>query len=409
MAKITFFSPEFKKMGDPYGDKDSKHTRYLCYVRANDMPRKLFDWMGTNPREQKMTTDVAKKIENSLLENNDFHELNRGIVLSAKTVEWNNKTKQLDVYFDDPEIHGNIDGGHTLNAILNNSKKLNEDRYVFMEIFTGIESPVELAAARNTSVQVDLKSREELERSFDAVKDVIADCSFCDRVEYKMNEGYGKDNKYIDVREVIAIIIMFSNDIYPLKDSLGSLNQLQPKQSYTGKETSLKKFLYHYRGQKGDKNENKEFRDKMLHSMQPIVKGIFELWEQVEISFADESNNAGRRFRGRKYANYVPHDSQKSELENNPYTSCFKLEPMNYTVPKGLMYPIVGAFRALVGIENGKYCWKKDPIAVWNKIGSNLIAIVLDEKAENPDVLGKNTNVWNNLLKEVFIEGIIGG
>ena len=47
-----------------------------------------------------------------------------------------------------------------------------------------------------------------------------------------------------------------------------------------------------------------------------------------------------------------------------------------HIVPKGIMYPIVGAFRAL---------------------------ILTDEKTENPDVLAKNSNLWSNLFKEVYI------
>ena len=74
------------------------------------------------------------------------------------------------------DIHGNIDGGHTLKAIFSaqEEKNLPDDRYVFMEIFVGLSTPVELAAARNTSVQVDLKSREELNKSFEILKEAMS-------------------------------------------------------------------------------------------------------------------------------------------------------------------------------------------------------------------------------------------
>ena len=95
---------------------------------------------------------------------------------------------------DDPEKHGNIDGGHTLRAVFQakNKNSLSDDRYVFFEIFTGIESPVELAAARNTSVQVDLKSIAELEKSFDVIKEAFDNVPFKDRIAYKMNEHYNE-------------------------------------------------------------------------------------------------------------------------------------------------------------------------------------------------------------------------
>ena len=73
--------------------------------------------MATNPREQKMTTNVASKIKDSLKENSNFHELNRGIVLSVKEVSFDNSNGILTIEMEDPEIHGNIDGGHTLRAL----------------------------------------------------------------------------------------------------------------------------------------------------------------------------------------------------------------------------------------------------------------------------------------------------
>lgn len=78
---------------------------------------------------------------------------------------------------------------------------------------------------------------------------------------------------------------------------------------------------------------------------------------------------------------------------------------MSYIVPKGIMYPIVGAFRALIltNEENGEYYWKKNPLEVWQVIGPKLVTILLDEKTENPDVLAKNSNLWSNLFKEVYI------
>ena len=68
------------------------------------------------------------------------------------------------------------------------------------------------------------------------------------------------------------------------------------------------------------------------------------------------------------------------------------------------MYPLVGAFRALVEIDNdGKYHFFKKPIDVWNNIGTNLVNAILDEDKMSPDVLAKNNNLWNNLFQQVYI------
>lgn len=396
MKQIKLRAKEFKKMIDP-NIPDSKHVKYVCYVQANSIPRELEQWMGTNPREQKMTTNVATKIKNSLTENNNFHELNRGIVMSAEKANWDNKTEELILYLDNPEVHGNIDGGHTLRAILDAkySNTLLPDRYVFMEIIVGLDSPVEIAAARNTSIQVDLKSIAELEKSFDVIKKAFKELPFSDRIQYKMNE-YCNDNgiSEIDVREIIAIMIMFSQEIYPYKTAKGVLSEVQPIQCYSGKEASLRKFL---KCNTADVEMQKQNREKMVNHMTPIIPDIFELWEEVETTFASVSGQAGKRYGTRKYSKFHNGDIVGK--------SFFKQKDLSHIVPKGIMYPIVGAFRSLILIdeENGNYCWKKNPIDVWNVIGTKLVSILLEEKTENPDVLAKNSNLWSNLFKEVYI------
>lgn len=400
MVQIKMKATEFKKMMDP-ADESSKHTKYVCYVRADSIPQELDEWMATNPREQKMTTNVAQKIKESLAENNNFHELNRGILVSAEKAKWDNSSGELILTFCDPETHGNIDGGHTLRAILEAKNKniLPSNRYVFMEIIVGLANPVELAAARNTSVQVDLKSIAELENSFDTIKNAFENLPFANRIQYKMNEHYNaNDIVAIDVREVIAIMLMFSQEIYPYKTAQGGLSDVQPIQCYSGKEASLRKFLH---CNSANPEQQKLNRENMVNRITPIVGDIFNLWEEIESNFATVSSNAGKRYGTRKYAKY-----DNGKIVGKSFVKETKLA---YLVPKGIMYPLVGAFRALVQIdsEKGTYYWKKSPSEVWNIIGTKLVTILLDEKTENPDVLAKNSNLWSNLFKEVYIYAYI--
>ncbi|MGI5823360.1 MAG: hypothetical protein ACOX6Z_05390 [Dethiobacteria bacterium] len=60
-----------------------------------------------------------------------------------------------------------------------------------------------------------------------------------------------------------------------------------------------------------------------------------------------------------------------------------------------------------VDSKTGQYYWKNDPIIVWEEIGAKLVAIILDEKVENPDAIAKNGNLWSNLFKEVYIHGYL--
>lgn len=396
MQEIKLIAKAFKKMEDPTGATEG-HTKYVCYVKANSIPQEINDWFVTNPREQKMSTNVARKIIESLRDNSNFHELNRGVLISAQDVKYDNSTKELQIFLEDSTIHGNIDGGHTLRAILQENLKhsISENRYVFFEIFTGITSPVELAAARNTSVQVDLKSIAELEKSFDEIKSAFSELDFAGRIQYKMNEHYNdNDIVPIDIREIIAIIAMFSQTMYPYRTSEGTLSEQQPIQCYSGKEATLRKFL---NMDSKDKDRQKINRDNMIKNMKPIIKDIFALWETVEQEFAATTNSTNRRYGTRKYSRY---DEGKVVGK-----TMFGQNDLQYIIPKGLMYPLIGSFRALVQVDSStnSYYWKKHPIDVWKAIGSKLVSIILDEKTENPDVLAKNSNLWSNLFKEIYI------
>ena len=55
--------------------------------------------------------------------------------------------------------------------------------------------------------------------------------------------------------------------------------------------------------------------------------------------------------------------------------------------------------------NNRLYSWISNPSVIWNNIDANLTSIILDEKAENPDVIAKNSNLWSNSFKEVYING----
>jgi len=184
---------------------------------------------------------------------------------------------------------------------------------------------------------------------------------------------------------------MFSQTIYPFKNVDGTLNDQQPIQCYTGKEATLKRFV----------NIEKLDREKMLNNMRDIIPDIFKIWEYIETNFAELAQKTGKRYTSRKYSKY-----NEKEIVTK---SVFDEKEMYYIVPKGMIYPIVGAFRALIKInpQTNKYEWAKNIDLMIEKMSSRLVGIVLDEKSDNPDVIGKNTNLWSNLFKEIYIEGYL--
>ena len=209
----------FRKLDDPFNDVAKK---YVFYVKICDVPEGIP--MATNPRDQKLTSGVAQAIKESL-ESNDgfFHLKNRGIVLSAKSCTYNNKTKEVTINFTDDMLHGNIDGGHTYKIVCDH-RNAGLDQYVQFEVMTGVEDIIEkLAEARNTSVQVDEKSMAELQQKFDPIKEGLEGMPFFTRIAFKQNQQAfddvtNKRLKMIDAREVVSIINMFNIDKFGLHD-----------------------------------------------------------------------------------------------------------------------------------------------------------------------------------------------
>jgi len=143
----TFPIKALRKMPDPIDD--SKLSRYFAVVNVSDLPSDIP--METNPRKQNLKTQVAKKIAEGLLGHESgqlFHLLNRGLLISADSVSFDNKNNQLTLKLPNKEKHGLVDGGHTYKIILENKQNMAFDQFITIEIMTGIEEDFQQSRAR---------------------------------------------------------------------------------------------------------------------------------------------------------------------------------------------------------------------------------------------------------------------
>lgn len=381
--KITMLCKEnsFRRLDDPF--VNGKSVKYVFYVKVDDVAEGIP--MATNPREQKLTSGVATAIKESL-ESNDgyFHLKNRGIVLSAESVTFNNKTNEVTINFTDNLSHGNIDGGHTYKIICEH-KNDHLNQYVQFEVMTGVEDIIEqLAEARNTSVQVDEKSMAELANKFDPIKEAIEGMPFFNRIAFKQNQVYtdpetGKKQKMIDAREIVAIAGMFNIDKYTDKN--------HPIQAYSSKAKMLEYYL-----------ENPEFYRKYVN----VLPDIYDLYEAIEQEFPDAYNSTGGKYGRKAYSGY----------KNNEVVSKtkFGMHDMYYKVPDGFMYPVVAAFRSLLVLNpaTDKYEWMNsiNPLDVWNRVKVDLsykIMSFASSIGDNPNAVGKDYNIWDLAYMTVLV------
>ena len=381
---FTFPVQSFRKIPNPYlkaeeGDKEANMYIAICDVKQlpKDIP------MGTNPREQNLNTNVAKKIKSSLLDGSslDFYLLNRGILLSAKEVTFNNYSNEMTVVFEDLEVHGNVDGGHTYRTILEQRDKLDlGQQYVKLEVLTGVEGIFQrLAAARNTSVQVQDKSIAELEDRFDIIKTALKEEAYMERVFFKEN-----DEGDIDVADLLSLMMMFNLDRYPDMNAF-------PTIAYSAKKRCIDLYIQ-------DHKQHGETASNPYVKMKNIMPDIFKLYDLIEVnmnSFYRSKNPSGR------------YGATKGVTVPKPGTtiqSKFFLKEMDVQSPNGFIYPILGAFRALLKEENGYYVWKRNPFAILDKVGPDLVESTVSMSrslGNNPQSTGKDVNLWKTLYMTV--------
>lgn len=357
----------FKKV---YGDL------YKAFYR---LPSKLFNFTPLTKYRYFVILILryANAITESLLSNDgQFHLKNRGIILSAKRVRYDNRLQEVTIDFEDESCHGNIDGGHTYKILLENKDKVLE-QYVQFEVMTGVEAMIaDLAEARNTSIAVDAKSMAELREKFDPIKEGLEGLPFFNRISFKQNQitkdtDTKKALKMIDARDIVSIICMFNIDKYNSAE--------HPTKAYSGKQAMLNEYL-----------DDPEHYRKFVN----VIPDLFDLYDAIETEFAVAYNENGRMYGRKSYSGYK---------EGSPVgKSKFCMSDIYYKIPDGLLYPILAAFRVLLeyDITSGKYKWMdgKDPIAVWNKHKVGLTRSVMDlagSLGDKPTVFGKDPSLWN--------------
>lgn len=388
--EIIFKTKSFRKIPNPYylsdevAIKDAEMYYIICDVK--DVPLNIP--MDTNPREQKLTTAVAKKIRKSLTTPgaSNFYLLNRGLLLSAEKVTYNSKNDAVNIMFSDPSVHGDIDGGHTYKIIKECQEELDYgQQYVKIEILTGVEDMFqELASARNTSTQVQDKSIAELYNRFDIIKNAIKNESFKNEVFFEENADGS-----IDVSDILTILNLYNIDRYPDLNDYAII-------SYSAKKQCIDYYIKQHI-EKGETLENPYVK------MTKIMVDIFKLYDQLEKNARDYYAGG---IANRKYGS-VTGVSKRKEGKTSFKTKFYK-NNTDYITPNGFLFPIMGAFRALVTTDsNGYYCWKKNPFEVMNKVGADLMETTVDTSrtlGNNPNATGKNKTLWKNLYMCVAME-----
>lgn len=381
--KFEFDAKCFRVLPHPYTESEMGEvpTIYQAYVEIHDLPSDFP--MDTNPREQNMNTRVAKTITDSILTLDEtFHIKNRGIVLSAKSVSYDQRTKKISIFMDNDFVHGNIDGGHTYKIILNQRENIEADQYVKLEVITGSEDFfTELAAARNTSVQVPETSIAELEQKFEPLKENLPKFVL-DNTAFKENE-----NKRIGIEDVLSLLSCFDLSKYN--------GDIHPLSAYSQKGSAVKEYIKYF-----DEDEKNGTNLNPYIKMGKIIRDILQLYDTIELNYSNYYKKAfaGGKIGAVKGVGYKDGKKFKTMLYN---------KETNYNIPKGFMIPILASFRCLVIERDGEYNWRDDVnvFEYLEKYGSQLVKYTIDRYrtlGNNPNALGKDIGHWSYLYSYMF-------
>jgi hypothetical protein len=365
----------------PYVSPDKAPLkRYYAVVPASEIPQEWSNWLGVNARDYSEKGRVPKAIRSTLIDNPGwFSEYNRGITLVVHDLKWDNKANLLTLQFEDNNYHGVLDGGHTLNAILDTRDNDDEQTsFCNLEIFTGLDKAEipNVVEARNTSKQVASQSLLNLAGSFEPLKEALG--AKADPISWRENE-----EGVFDVREVIGILTALDATSYSANN--------HPITAYSGKEACLKRFRE---------------READYMRLFPIASDALEIWDQIQYQLPNQYNVKGPE----------PGTSGKfgrlsgvKTLKGKPKSLPFIGKTTQYDIPSGYIYPILSSFRAMLEEEKGKWKWGKgiDPVQlVKDGIAADIFISSVRESINNyrnPNRTGKDTQAWTSAYQAARI------
>ncbi|MBI2642448.1 MAG: AIPR family protein [Candidatus Wildermuthbacteria bacterium] len=390
---IKFPVYSFRKQPTPADEKGK--GKYHIVINVADVPAELNEWRALNIRDPKEQIRVPKEIRDSLRDKpSEFYFKNRGLLVIADEIIFDNKSNMVELRFSDPLMNGLADGGHTYRVIRNHIEDLPEDErkeieaYVSMECLEGFktrEEVVPIIEARNNSTPIQEQSTLELLGSFAKIKDVLKGKSYAPRVFYKQyEESLGDTPKDIDVKEILSYLICF--------DTEGFDEKTHPIKAYSSRAAVVDYF-----------KENKDRLEKYI----PLLPEILVLRDRIYLRLPKVYNKNKKGEDGEKGGKFGKLKGV-DKVERGPKEELiFVGEESDFRIPSGFIYPILASFRNLISVEQGKCTWKDDPFKLLDDLEEDLITVVGEQalSLKNPNALGKDAATWR--LCYAIVENVV--
>jgi len=383
MPTLTAKCAWFARLPNPLEARGIKN--YYAIVDVDSIFN-LAGWRDINVRDPKDSGYVPNQIRQSLLEQEAFFLINRGLALSAESVHHDNKTDTLQIVVSDKQVHGLMDGGHTYLQ-LEKFKQIRDERacdpqYVKVEIVTGLDRAtiVNLVDGRNTSNQVKEVSLENLRDSFRGLRKILDEQPYGDKIAYSEYETTtdGKGNtipKPVSIMEVLKCLVCL--DTHNFDDSKHPVEIA----------TRNNRVIEHFR-----KYEQK------LRPLYHLVPSMLHLWDTIGENFVTCYNESGGK------AGRIGGEDRFFKKRTKPGKLYFTGRTSEWAFADGIRLPVFAAFRSAIRESRGSYSWRIDDPSKFfvEGLGSKLARVVCHSLIDTQDVTRtvRAESVWAHCYSE---------
>ena len=345
---------------------------YTFFVRCRDLyPMPL----EANVRLPSDTAAAYVNMRETLsLEPAIFFFKNGGINVIASSVKVIKDSKKFELVFD--HNYGVLNGGHTQQAIVdqNDEYPVEESAFVRIEVLEwkgqSNQQLASLAAAKNLSTNVKITSIANKNGYFDPLKKEM-DHIYEKNIQWFENEETEGDR--FSATDLIAILNLFDLTNYSMSD--------HPLASANAPGNVMKSWI----------KSCSDGNPKLLQVF-PLVNDILDLYEYILSTF---NTGIPRGFTGRKQVKNV-----QEKNKSTPFTK----QPLDFTLPKQVLMPVLASFRADLELYDGKYRWIIDPKVLFDRVKYDLFKNVGDFMDRNDiNRLSKDPTIWTNLYMRVQI------
>ncbi|AKP64497.1 abortive phage infection [Levilactobacillus koreensis JCM 16448] len=386
--KVT--TDQFRTVSAPNNiSRQRNEKQYFLLVNFADLPSDFPT--EVNPRAQKMHTKVAVSLINGVTNNeSDFYLNNRGIVLSAKSISYNPKSKSATIDLGDGSVEDNntygvIDGGHTYRAIIENRDEVIDlqKKYVRLEVITGVENLTALNSARNSSVSVSEQALANLAGKADFIKNDLKGSILDGKVSFK-------DNENLPVEAIDLVRLMFVMNIEEFGEDSA------PTSGYSTKTGTFKRF------EKSIDTAKKNNTPSIYLALSKKLPELVELYEHIEQELP-QYYSAYKKNNGQKITKFGRVTGVTPNTKKDQF-STFTNTPITYSISSGYIYPIFASLRALLkyDISTNSLDWAvSDPEKFLDGIGYKLAETAFESNDNNPNKTGKDPQVYKTTYATV--------